>query len=151
MISHGLIGQCNSNTFVFLIFIPKTCLRRDRTEGEMVFSWFQVQMHLHLISWAWLWPGTEWTLLAVRSLCMDSTGLWVHRYNSFQSISRSVNFVFLSREAFFFDVSVLSSICLLPQPRCLLLLYLWIIDSSLAFVFCFSLCELHLLTVQRAR
>lgn len=37
MISHGLIGQCNSNAFVFLIFIPKTCLCRDRTEGEMFF------------------------------------------------------------------------------------------------------------------
>lgn len=41
--------------------------------------WFlQVRTRRHRISWVWLWHGTGWTLLAVRSLCMDSIHLWVH-------------------------------------------------------------------------
>lgn len=40
-------------------------------------GWFQERMLQRLTSWVWLWPGTEWTSLTVRSLYVDTTGLWV--------------------------------------------------------------------------
>lgn len=60
-----LLNQTN----MFVFFLYNTCYLYSLSAP--LFHCHQAQMPQQLTSSVWLWPGTEWILLAITSLFMD--------------------------------------------------------------------------------